>query len=81
MPRLQPLAMNQHLLSMHTFLHFCFFRRTLVSLLGRNYYKGVDLAMKTTTRNMLAVPVMCRSDEKDDGKVIAVREHLHLSAM
>ncbi|CAM9661078.1 unnamed protein product [Ectocarpus sp. 13 AM-2016] len=42
-----------------------------------NYYQGVDLAMKTTTRNMLAVPVMSRSDEKDDGKVIAVIEMMN----
>lgn len=52
-----------------------------MSLLGRNYYKGVDLAMKTTTRNMLAVPVMSRGDETDDGKVVAVRGHFPLSAI
>lgn len=41
--------------------------------LSRNYFKGVDLAMNTTTRNMLAVPVLSRSHGKDEGKVIAVR--------
>eukprot|EP00903_Cladosiphon_okamuranus_P010751 g10161.t1 len=39
-----------------------------------NFYKGVDLAMNTTTRNMLAVPVINRSLGKDEGKVIAVIE-------
>lgn len=40
---------------------------------NRNYYKGVDLAMNTTTRNMLAVPVIDRSLGNNEGKVIAVR--------
>lgn len=43
-----------------------------MNVLSRNYFKGVDIAMKTTTRNMLAVPVISRSHGKDEGKVIAV---------
>lgn len=31
--------------------------------------------MNTTTRNLLAVPVISRSHGKDEGKVIAVRRH------
>lgn len=38
----------------------------------RNYFQGVDLAMNTTTRTLLAVPVLSRSLGKDGGKVIAV---------
>eukprot|EP00904_Undaria_pinnatifida_P003376 jgi/Undpi1/13039/HiC_scaffold_8.g02702.m1 len=40
----------------------------------RNYFQEVDIAMKTTTRNILAVPVISRGHGKDKGKVIAVIE-------
>lgn len=52
-----------------------------VVLSSRNYFKGVDLAMNTTTRNILAVPVMSRSHGKDEeGKVVAVRQSVRLES-
>lgn len=42
-----------------------------------NYFKGVDNAMQTETRNLLAMPVISRSSGKDQGKVIAVIEMMN----
>lgn len=41
---------------------------------NRSFYNGVDLAMNTTTSNMLAVPVINRSLGENEGKVIAVSQ-------
>ncbi|CAM9113380.1 unnamed protein product [Choristocarpus tenellus] len=41
------------------------------------YFPDVDVAMKTLTNNILAVPVVSRSQGKDSGKVVAVIEMMN----